>query len=172
MSFHQRDLIVKDRKLSRWCAAHQGPDIAAAVVLGGIVLWLVQDHGIPALDEATRRVLYQTLAGLSATLFGLTMTTIGVLASSIDKPIGGAPHGLPPGLVRGLSRPMFGLLRALGAAALISLALLVLDGSSEEAHWIAQPVVLGCTVGIVVRLTRVLVLLSNLLKARTTGSPK
>jgi len=169
---HRRDLIVKDRKLIRWFAAHQGPDFAAAVLLGGVALWLVRNHGISVLDEAIRRTLYQTLAGLSATLFGLTMTTISVLASNIDKPIGGSPDGLPPRLVRGLTRPMFGLLRALGAMVLISLTLLVLDGSAKKAHWVAQPVILGCMLVIVARVTRVLVLLSNLLKSRTIGKTK
>lgn len=161
-------LFSNDRKIRRWLAAHQWPEIAAATVAAMLALWFLRCSGISDLDATARRALYQTLAGLSATLFGLTMTTISVLASSIDKPIGGSPKGLPTSLLRGLMKPMLGLLRALGALVLIALAMLVLDTNHPQPHWVTQPLILGCGFVVIVRVTRVLSLLSNLLKARST----
>lgn len=173
MTRHSPNLLAYNgHKFARRFAAHQYIDIVITVIVFVVALVLLRDHGIGAQDSPSRRALYQTLAGLSATLFGLTMAIISVLVASIDKPIGGAPNGLPPSLVRGLTRPAFGLLRSLGFTVLASLALLVLDGPLSESAWVAQPVVLACLVTVVLRVTRVLLLLSNLLAARTPSATK
>jgi hypothetical protein len=62
---------------------------------------------------------------------------------------------------------MFGLLRALGAAILLSLFLVVVDREGTSHSW-AQPALLAVVVTGAIRVTRVLSLLSHLLKARAT----
>lgn len=109
------------------------------------------------------------MAGLSATLLGLTMTTISVLASNIDKPIGGSPKGIPKTLVVGITKPMFGLIRVLGGTVVVALLFLIVDTTACPGIPWAQPALGALASVVILRLTRVLILMSNLLKARTTG---
>lgn len=63
---------------------------------------------------------------------------------------------------------MFGLLRVLGLAVLVALILLVGDTAACKGAWWPQPLLASLAVTVVVRLTRVLTLMSHLLKARVT----
>lgn len=154
----------------RWLVARQSVDFIFVLFLACLVWWKAGEIGLPNLDGTGRRATYQTLAGLSATLLGLTMTTISVLASNLDKAIGGSPKGLPPTLVVGIIRPMFGLLRVLGFTLATSLLLLVLDTSAPSGAIWVQPLLSVLLTMAGLRLTRVSVLLSNLLKARASGA--
>ncbi len=144
-------------------------DLVVAVAVGAVLWRILQNVALEILDAAGRRAAYQTFAALSATLLGLTMTTISVLASNIDKPIGGSPRGIPRSLVIGISKPMFGLTRALGGTVATALVLLLVDTTSPTTTDWAQPVLGALVVVVALRFTRVLVLLANLLRARTTG---
>lgn len=163
-----RNILDPGHRVSRWLVGHQWIDLVAALT-AALLLWsLCRDLGLGSLDPVGRRATYQTVAGLAGTLLGLTMTTISVLASNIDKGIGGSPKGLPKDLVVGISKPMFGLLRVLGLALVVALIALVGDTGSAAvigAAW-PQPVLGALAVTVLLRLWRVLTLLSHLLKAR------
>lgn len=165
----RREMLDPGKPLTRWFVGHQGADLILAVVACGLVWLLCHDVALPELDASGRRAAYQTIAGLCATLLGLTMTTVSVLASNIDKPIGGSSKGIPQGLVIGISMRMFGLIRALGLSVAISLLLLLVDTSAAHGAVWPQPVLGALTVVVALRLTRVLILLANLLPARVGG---
>ncbi len=158
-------------RVSRWLVGHQWIDLVAFLVVA-LVLWrFCRDLGLGSLEPAGRRAVYQTVAGTSGTLLGLTMTTISVLASNIEKPIGGSPKGLPRDLVVGISKPMFGLLRTLGLTLVVGLIAVVGDSAAASASgalW-PQPVLGALAVTACLRLTRVLTLMSNLVKARVAA---
>lgn len=165
---YRPDVLVNDAKVMRWLAANQWLDLFVSVGIATLLWWQAGDSALGSLDGIGRRAAYQTVAGFSATLLGLTMTTISILAGNMDKPLGGAPKGMPASLVVGLARPMFGLMRACGLAALGALVLLVTDTGSDVGTAFAQPILGAALVAIVLRMVRVLGLLSNLLRARNT----
>jgi hypothetical protein len=160
------DLTAVGAKIRRAAISKQWLDLIVAAAVGGAVWWRLPGRGVEELDAAARRALFQSTAGMALTLLGLTMATIGILAASIDKPISLSPSGLPPGLVRGLSRPMFGLIRVLGVTVLISLLLMVFDSGATSSRWV-QPALVVVLVLSGLRVSRVLSLLSHLLRART-----
>lgn len=165
------EILDPGHQVTRWFVGHQWVDWVMAVVAATLLWRLCRDIGVGSLDSAGRRATYQTVAGLSGTLLGLTMTTISVLASNIEKPIGGSPKGLPKDLVVGISKPMFGLLRVLGLAVVVALIALVGDTATaavKGAPW-PQPFLGALAITVLLRLTRVLTLLSHLLKARITA---
>lgn len=163
-----QELLATRKGPLNWVVAHQIIDLvpAAAVI---VFLWWSQagDGLLTDLGEQGRRSLYQTIATISTTMLGLTMTTISILAASIDKPLGGSPRGIPQTLVKGLAKPMFGLARTLGITLIVALALLVTGTITTNANWWAAPVLAALAVVIGLRITRVMFLLSNLLQART-----
>lgn len=164
-------LVPKKKAIRRWVGT-QELDLALGVVLFLVAVLLLPRSGYRILDSAGRRATCQTLAGLAGTMFGLTMTTISILASNIDKGIGGSPTGLPKSLVVGIIRPMFGLMRVLGALLVVSVVAIVVDTRPSApigALW-SQPILVALAVVAAARLTRVLILLSNLLKARVNPS--
>lgn len=166
-----QNILDPGHRVSRWFVGHQWIDLVALLVVAFVLWRFCRDLGSGSLDPAGRRAAYQTVAGLSGTLLGLTMTTISVLASNIEKPIGGSPKGLPKGLVVGISKPMFGLLRTLGLTLVVALIAVVGDtaaGSATGAPW-PQPVLGALAVMACLRLTRVLTLMSHLLKARVAA---
>lgn len=157
----------KRRTPARFAAANPALDYIPAVIVAAIAFVLLKDVGLNFLGPSGRRPAYQTFSALSATLFGLTMTTISILASNMDKPIGGSPTGTPAELRKGLARPMFGLLRRLGLSAGFSIYLLVAD-TAPKALQFAQPTLLALGVLIAAGAIRSLHLLWHLLLARTT----
>lgn len=166
----KQNLLGRDRKATRrlaaWFDAHRWVDLIVVAVLVLVAFGFGSCTGIGALDGPGRRALYQTLAGLSATLFGLTMTTVSIVSSSMDKPIGGSRQGLSPALVEGITSRMFDLLGRLGLMLLASLALMIFDSAREQAFRLTQPVVLGAVVLVALGLLRALLLLSTYLLAR------
>ncbi len=162
-----QEFLATRKGLLNWVVAHQMIDLVPATVV--VFLWWSQagDGLFTDLGEQGRRSLYQTIATISTTMLGLTMTTISILAASIDKPLGGSPRGIPRTLVKGLAKPMFGLARTLGITLIAALALLVTGTITTNANWWAAPALAALAVVIGLRITRVMFLLSNLLQART-----
>lgn len=161
-----KDLLDPGRPVARFFARTPWTDVVVAVLVALIALWLASDIGIVSLDGPARRSLYQTVAGLSGTLFGLTMTSISILAASIDKPLGGMPKGMPQSLVVGLGHPMFALLRTLGLMLTATLTMMVLDTTANRGAPLSQAILLSVACAAAARIWRVLFLLSYLLKAR------
>ncbi len=164
---HQQILATRKGPLN-WVVAHQAIDLGLAGALVGLLWWWqAGDCLLADLGEQGRRSLYQTIATISTTMLGLTMTTVSILAASIDKPLGGSPRGIPQVLVKGLATPMFGLARTLGVTLAVALTLLVIGTMTTDANWWATPALAALAFLIGIRITRVMYLLANLLQART-----
>lgn len=99
--------------------------IALAVVALAHYLW--RHHTIADLDDTGRRALYQQTAGVCATLFGFTLTGLGLLMTAADKPLAGFPKGLPEVQRAAVARTGFALLGALAATLIVSFGLMIID---------------------------------------------
>lgn len=163
-----QDLLAARKGPLNWVVAHQIIDLVPAAAVIVFLWWSQAGNGLlTELGEQGRRSLYQTVATISTTMLGLTMTTISILAASIDKPLGGSPRGIPPTLVKDLAKPMFGLARTLGVSLTAALTLLVIGTMTTNANWWSAPALAALAVVIGLRITRVMFLLSHLLQART-----
>lgn len=105
--------------------------IDLGIALGVVVLahYFWNGHTIADLDDTGRRALYQQMAGVSATLFGFTLTGLGLLMTAADKPLVGFPKGIPEPQRAAVARTGFALLGALAATLVVSFGLLVIDTS-------------------------------------------
>ena len=165
----QRDLLATGNPLKRFIVRRQWIDWLLALIAGYAAHRYWNHHTLLDLDPTGRRSVYQTASAIATALFGLTMTSISILMSNLDKPLGGLPGGMPSGLIRALSRTMFGLMRASAALLLAGVTLLIIDTQPKEDGFSWTTALLaGLAVAIGARMLRVTYLLSRVLPARST----
>jgi hypothetical protein len=147
------------------------------VVIGllGLLVWWFRDIDWSApfttLPSATRRATYQTLATVSGTMLGLTLTSISILNSMLRQPAESMLGRVTSTSGPTISGIFFACVRSLALALLLSVVALIHDSESQPgAYWV--PVALGAVcVLVVLRLTRMLYALSLLTNASRTPVP-
>lgn len=170
MAEPKNDVLASENPVKRFVVRRQSVDWLLAIGAGAVAYLWWTCNNLTLLDPAGRRSVYQTASAVSTALFGLTMTSISMLMSNLDKPLGGLPGGMTPGLVRGLSRSMFGLMRGSAALLAVGIVLLIVDTqpSNDPLKW-PGPVLAGLVLLVGARMLRVTYLLSRVLTARRTG---
>lgn len=137
--------------------------------------WRMGNHGkelLELLDVGGRRGAYQTLAGLSGTLMGLTVTTTGLILANVEKPIPTMPKGLPGGVIPALGRSLFSSIRAWGYLCAASVTLIVVDTHQYQAANWANGVIAALACLGAVRISRAIYWLSKLFDARAQANLK
>lgn len=138
--------------------------ILVAVTWASYHFWT--SHGISDLDNTGRRAVYQTGAAISTAMFGLTMTSISILISNVDKAFVGFANGLPNATRVGIARTMFALLRALACFVLFACALLIADTATTKSNAdFVHAAFVGAAVVVAARTARVTFLLANMVPA-------
>ncbi len=133
-------------------------------VAGGV--FLARSNVLESVNIQTAFSTYQTLATLSGTLLGLSMTTTSLLLNAFDKPLPGFTDGFPAARQRRVLELLYSLMRALGIACALSLAAII--SAAAQWNWWLKPYVLLIPVSVVaaVRLYAVLRFTTSLFLAR------
>lgn len=147
---------------------HPSVDWLAAAIAAVLVVGCQRSVTLlTAPDAATRRALYQTVATLSGSLFGLTVAIIGLMVANLSRPLVGLPNGLPPAVGKPIYRSLFALACALGLTVLTALVLLVGDGAAAgrnpNSAWLVTAAITLC----VARLARVMYWLAKVVATST-----
>lgn len=123
------------------------------------------------LPNATRRATYQTLATVSGTMLGLTLTSISILNSMLRQPAESMLARVTATSGPTISGIFFACVRSLALALGLSVVALIRDSEQVPGgYWV--PVVLGSACVLVsLRLTRMLYGLSLLTNASRTAMP-
>lgn len=160
-------MLDPGRRWARWFCAHQSVDVVCAIAVGIAVWQLSPGWGLASADLSARRAFYQSSAAIGATLLGLTLTSLSVIVSNMDKPIGGSPKGAPRVVVLGISKAMFGLIRGLALVVGFGVFLLATDITGGALPSYVSAAAGGLLLACALRLLRVLLLMSNFVAART-----
>lgn len=140
--------------------------------------WLFKDgfdwrvEWLTHLEVNTRRAVYQTMATLSGTLLGLTLTSVSILSNLMKQDLATATGGLlKPRHQHRVSGLFFAGIRGLGVTLVISFALLISDGSRVEGDRLAQNFALAVVVLAVMRLGRIIWVLSLVMNVSVAAGP-
>ena len=145
-----------------------GVDWLIALAFAGAAWWMGNHDKelLELLDAGGRRAAYQTLAGLSGTLMGLTVTTTGLILANVEKPIPTMPKGLPGSVIPALGRSLFSSIRAWGYLCAASVTLILVDTNQyQTSKWSNGVIVALASLG-ALRVSRAIYWLAKLFDSR------
>jgi hypothetical protein len=166
-----KPILARTSRVIHVIADRPGVDWGVAVTVGGLV-WFAGATGVallPQLEAVGRRSFYQTIAGLSGTLFGLSVTSAGLLMANLNAPLSGFPGGLPFKTVVVLGRSLFSLIRALGYICLASLFFMLADTSKTAGDLRSRWLLSALLILVILRFSRVLYWIRAILRGRATA---
>lgn len=146
--------------------------VTGTVALAALISLGAGAYGTQEVAPDTRRALYQTVTTITGTLLGLTLTSVSILNTALQRETSTLTPWTGASPMRGTIASMFfGSVRALGIGVVVGLVALVGDSEAKTGSPWTQIALTAAMVLVTARVTRMLWALSLIVKAPVPSTP-